>query len=60
MQNQGGHPYESGHPIDGVSCAVKTCSYNHSGNRCTANRIQVANDHSDRATDTFCGTFSKR
>lgn len=52
--------YESGHPLDGVSCDVKTCAYNKTGKKCTANRIEVANENSTRSADTFCNTFTKK
>ena len=60
MNYQGGQPYESGHPIDGVGCSVKTCVHHHSGNTCTASHIDVSNENSNSAVDTFCRTFEKK
>jgi hypothetical protein len=52
--------YEKDEPLDGVACDVKTCYYHNKGDRCVADRIRIANENSDRCTDTFCGTFKKK
>lgn len=46
--------------LDGVSCTVSTCTYNSTGNICTAKRIKVGTEYAEKKAETFCATFENK
>ena len=47
--------------IDGISCNVNNCVYNHQeGHQCTAQAIHVGPSYAETGTQTLCGTFRNK
>lgn len=46
--------------ITGVDCDVTSCKYNTRENKCSASRIEVANERASTKGETYCSTFCPR
>ncbi len=46
--------------LPGVSCDVKTCSFNGAANSCHAPGIKVENPNAHKKQETLCGTYDEK
>lgn len=43
--------------IEGVKCVVSNCHYHSEGNKCSANKIEIAPKNASTSEETDCNTF---
>ena len=51
---------KTGNPISRVKCVVNSCEYYMSGDRCTAEKIEVQPRNAVNSQETDCATFTPK